>query len=531
MPFAPILYKHTNRLAIAGLLTVLFLGLALGGRTPSLAQGTELISNNSMDTYYGTGGSNVVPQGWTLTASYPVASDKQTWIFNEFPGYGSSWKVSAPNVVFTMVARQNVINIPKGTRLRFTAYSNVFTCDNDRSCIGANTPRDSDETSGAKTRIGIDPTGGQDAAAASVVWSNFISPYDRFDAAAIEAVAAVDGSVTIFMYSTQDKGLLLSHVYWDNASLQAIGTGVPGTLVGTPGTAAPAAAPLSVPFVTPQGNVESGNLIHVVASGDTLASIAVAYKTTIAEIRRLNNMPDGEYVIQPGQKLIVGAAPENVIYVIVTATFTPDPSNPVLFVTATPSFTASPTPTVTGTRTAGPPPVIIITLGPSPTPTPTAKNVGGALLAANLPGKSRVVSGWRKLAAQDQSSGSICATAFNDTNKSGFQDSAVVRSTDSEAATCFTGLGGGAYNLVAQVPAAFANTTPTEFRVELPSNGQIKLSFGAAQGLIRTEAAAVNNQTVAASNPLSRNGGLVLMGLAAVVLVGGLGLAAALRRA
>ncbi len=349
--------------AVLGCALALTLILTVRGLISVRAQGVELLTNNGMDAYVGgTGG--VVPTGWTLTANVPVNSSKQDWVFNEFPGFGSSWKVSTSKYAFTMNAYQFVAGVRAGTPLVFSAYANVFTCDRQDSCITAERPRTSQRESGAQVRIGIDPTGGRDPNAPTVKWSAFIQPFDQFLPMRIEARSENDNGVTVFLNATQSVGMLLNDVYWDNASLLsgAGGGGVP----------IPPTVPRDVPFVTPQNARPDGSIIHTVIQGDTLLSIAVAYNITVTELRRLNNIPPEEYVLQIGQQLIIKTPSPNVTFVVVTATPTPDPNIPP---------TSTPTPFVvlpTNTPSSG----IAVTIIPVTVITNTPKASGENLTPA-----------------------------------------------------------------------------------------------------------------------------------------------------
>ncbi len=312
------MFRKVNWAILIGCIGVLALILAARGWLAVRAQGTELLTNNGMESYVG-GPGGVVPTGWTLTANVPVNSSKQDWVFNEFPGFSPSWKVDTSSYAFTMNAYQFVAGVRAGTPLVFTAYANVFTCNREDSCIGADTPRTSQRESGARTRIGIDPTGGTNPAAPSVIWSPYIQPFDQFLPMSVEARSQNDNGVTVFLNATQDVGMLLNHVYWDNVSLRAgVGSGGAGVPVPT--------VRRDVPFVTPQGMQPDGSIIHVVQEGDTLASIAVAYGITLTELRQLNNIPPEEFIIRVGQRLIIKTPAPNVTYIVVTATPTPDPN-------------------------------------------------------------------------------------------------------------------------------------------------------------------------------------------------------------
>lgn len=185
-----------------------------------------------------------------------------------------------------MIAYQSVRGIRAGSKLRFSAWANIFTCNKDDSCIEANKGyRVSDQASQARTRIGADPKGGTDPNAPSVVWSSFISPFDKFQQMIIDFESQNDNGVTVFLYATQSVRMLLNYVYWDESSLRLLDTGQ------------------SVPAVKVQGEQPDGSFVHIVQAGDTLASIAVAYKVTVQQIRELNNL-SGNF-LQVGQRLII----------------------------------------------------------------------------------------------------------------------------------------------------------------------------------------------------------------------------------
>ena len=132
-------------------------------------------------------------------------------------------------------------------------------------------------------RIGVDPQGGHDYNAASVQWSDYASPFDQFSQLIIDTVAQTDNGVTVFLSATQSAPMLLNHVYWDDASLQPLGDGC-GADSGVGVCLAPPTSPYA-PLVKPQGSQPDGSIVHIVGAGDTLASIAYAYKVTVAEIR------------------------------------------------------------------------------------------------------------------------------------------------------------------------------------------------------------------------------------------------------
>jgi LysM repeat protein len=106
-----------------------------------------------------------------------------------------------------------------------------------------------------------------------------------------------------------------------------------------------------------------GAIVHVVQSGENLASISEAYGVSMADIRGLNGMAANSNLIFPGQNLIIRLP----LPPTETPTLTPSVPRP----TRTPTL-VTPTRTPRATRTVTP------TLLPSPTRDPAAA------LAANF---------------------------------------------------------------------------------------------------------------------------------------------------
>ena len=122
-------------------------------------------------------------------------------------------------------------------------------------------------------------------------------------------------------------------------------TAVPGaTYTGGGGVAATQVT------VIPNTPKPDGSITHIVRPGETLWSLAITYKTTIAELKSLNNLQTDE--IYPNQTLIIARA-ANTQTPAPTATGTSVPTaTPFVFRTATrppePSATAIPSSPVTG---------------------------------------------------------------------------------------------------------------------------------------------------------------------------------------
>ena len=281
---------------------VVISGVGMAGQ-PALAQDANpnLLVNGSLEQpYYGQGApTRTAPSGWSiwLGAGAPEAfphNDKVQVLEGEV-----SWNVKQGYTAFTAAGYQRVSGLAAGQGVKLTAYGWVYTCnDTTTSCVIADPPyRRSDTAAGASLKVGIDPNGGTDPLAASVVWSAAAAPYDQWAELSATASAAGD-SVTVFLYMTQTAGLAINNVYWDKVSL-----------VRTEGGTVSAPVPVEAPFVTPQGVRPDGSIVHTVQSGDTLSSIAYAYfeyGVTAESIAALNPpMKPNTRVLQIGQQIVI----------------------------------------------------------------------------------------------------------------------------------------------------------------------------------------------------------------------------------
>lgn len=281
---------------------VVISGVGVAGQR-ALAQDANpnLLVNGSLEQpYYGQGApTRTAPSGWSiwLGAGAPEAfphNDKVQVLEGEV-----SWNVKQGYTAFTAAGYQRVSGLAAGQGVKLTAYGWVYTCnDTTTSCVIAEHPyRRSDTAAGASLKVGIDPNGGTDPLAGSVVWSASAAPYDQWAELSVTAAAAGD-SVTVFLYMTQAAGLAINNVYWDRVSL-----------VRTEGGTVAGPVPAEVPFVTPQGVRPDGSIVHTVQSGDTLSSIAYAYfeyGVTPESISALNPpMKPNTRVLQIGQQIVI----------------------------------------------------------------------------------------------------------------------------------------------------------------------------------------------------------------------------------
>jgi LysM repeat protein len=272
---------------------------------PALAQDVNLLVNGSLEQpYYGQGAATrTAPNGWSMWvgAGAPEAfphNDRVQVLEGDV-----SWNVKQGYTAFTAAGYQRVSGLAAGQGVRLSAYGWVYTCnDLGTSCVIADPPyRRSDTAAGASLKVGIDPNGGMDPLAASIVWSATAAPYDQWAELSVTAAAAGD-SVTAFLYMTQTAGLAINNVYWDKVSLVRTEGGVAPDAVIAP-------APAEAPFVTPQGVRPDGSIVHTVQSGDTLSSIVYAYfeySVTAESIAALNpGMRPNTRFLQIGQQVVI----------------------------------------------------------------------------------------------------------------------------------------------------------------------------------------------------------------------------------
>lgn len=368
------------------------------------------------------------------------------------------------------------VNAPVGAVVRFTIWGQSWTAPEDGD------PRHSDTNNPMRLRIGIDPNGGTNPFAPSIVWSGENSAYDAYVQFRIEAIVGSAGRVTVFTYSNPEYCLANNNVYWDDASLTVIGQAGPTPAPSnTPGpTNTPGPSPTPGPTEPPTATFTpgaGGQITYVVQEGDTLLGIALQFGTTVAEIQRLNGLGTST-LIYAGQELIVAE-------VAVTPTETaPLPTN-------TPPLPPSPTP-------------------PPPSVTPVA-------------------------------GGSICVSAFDDANGNGLRDTGEglaagatlellqgdqpigeYQTVGTGEPYCFAGLPAGTYTVRGQQPQDSRTTTRAEWSIALAGGRNESVSLGVTQA---TQPASQQPQEAGASlierlgTSLWRASGILVL-LAAIGIAG-----------
>jgi hypothetical protein len=302
-------------LVLSVALSTILLALSIEpSSTPVEAQGTNLLTNSGFDgTWYSAEGvDGQLPTGWNIWAN----GQKPATDINQFADAGNpprilsgeaSWIMKGGYVAWTAGGYQQA-TVTEGTTYRFSIYAFVWTCDDlEFSCTDAD-GRESDKSFGARVKVGVDPTGGTDASASTVLWSTPVEAYDTFRQISVDAVAT-GSQMTVFTYSTVSIAPALREMYWENAALIALdeGEGNPANSdVETEEEEDAPPPPAVVPFVSPQDAQPDGSVIHTVGEGDTFDSIRVAYRylgVTREDILELNDWDAPPRIILVGDKI------------------------------------------------------------------------------------------------------------------------------------------------------------------------------------------------------------------------------------
>jgi LysM repeat protein len=516
-----------------GLLVLLTLLLAVAGLPVGAQDGENLLRDGSFEgSYTGRGSGDLnIPADWNVWVAEPTGqytNIRPTAYPHRGPDPNPQQGTMAINFdrawsTYTVAVYQQV-SVPEGSNVRGTAYGYLHTClvpDNEEKC-------NSSTQFGAYIKVGIDPNGGTSPNDSDIVWSGNAAPHDTWQQISVEATATA-GTVTFFIYTSQstpgsadnDVEAHLNRTYFDNATVTLAGGGgaVAGGSGGSGGqqqAAPPPAAPSTVGRVTAQDERGDGSIVHVVQPGNTIDSIAVAYGVTRQDIMALNNISDPR-IIQIGQELLIregdGSSDDN----------DEDAGGEEGDNGEEGGEEADPDREYLDPEEADPAPVVSV--------------ASGKVLPARDPAAT---------------SANVCVMLFDDTNQNRIQEDGepllsggniVLRNGSSEAGShttdgasepyCFESLASGDYVTVASAPSGYGLTTPNQFRVRANPGSTINVVFGAAQGVVPAmipppdASLPVEEPEVVAAeepeNPLLANSGLIVFGLAGLVLVVGTG--------
>jgi len=548
------LMRQASLWTIAVILTALAAGLVQ-------AQDTELLQNPGLEeglfgpytTRRGGDKPIYLPPSWNAWLAAPTGdffnrSDKVAIFPHPGPGPDPIEGQRAINVdcgfATCTVAIYQQVPVQPNTNVQASAWAQVKACN-----LGGGSTCGSAVESGAQTRIGIDPNGGTDPNDSDIVWSNWVQPHDQWLEMRVSATTT-GSTATLFLYSTQANVSDLNKTYWDKTSLTGGGA---GGSAGQPAATPIPTAPPSVPFVVPQGERPDGSIVHVVRPGDTIDSIAVAYRMTRADILARNNIPDPR-IIRVGQEILIReplpTAGEQLTEAI------EDSADEEASAGAPPAEQPADQPA----EDAAAPDSLAVAQAAAPAEpdAPPAEPT-----APPPPAPVISVADGRVLPAADPAAAlaRVCALVFNDANRNRIQEPdeallpgatlALTSGADTLAAAqtdgagdpqCFDDLPPGDYVLAASAPAGFGLTSPDQLRLRLLPGVPLEVAFGAAEGVAPAPpppadagappVEAASDASAPPASPLDQimeNSGLIVFGLAAVVLISGLGLSLALR--
>lgn len=271
------------------------------------------------------------------------------------------------------------VPVSQGAELTFSVFVYVWS-----SATFAN-PDESAQPQDVDVQIGIDPLGGQDGTASSIIWSDAARFYDEYRQLSVGATAQAT-AVTVFIRSTPKGAIGVNNIYVDDASLVQTGSGSlpePTQEVGDPTqevsepteeatapteapsqtstpitaqptsatvttTTAPPVSPTAIPDVVAQF---PNRLTHTVTAGDTVTALAARYNSTAAAITAANGLNTSGLILV-GQNLVIPVPTgQGTPASTATATITTVPT--LAGATATIAPTAAPTTASTHTVQAG----------------------------------------------------------------------------------------------------------------------------------------------------------------------------------
>jgi LysM repeat protein len=280
---------------------------------PLFSEGFE--GDFTADPYCKTGICNV-PSGWGVWFIPRRETDQPGINFqpeytqikdpNRLKSGTAAMRIATSNATHTGGIFRIVTNVKVGAKLRFSAWGESWST-NDESPISARPSQN------IKLKIGVDPMGGNNGQASplngQVIWSDEHDAKDAFTQFSVETEAK-SPTVIVYVYSTMQDPVRHNEVFWDDAVLEYTApppTPTPTLQVGTPVSGTPQVNTTTAPAATSAPLVQAtGGITYTVVEGDTLFDIAMKYKKSVEEIKRLNGLTND--LLSIGDILIIEPA-------------------------------------------------------------------------------------------------------------------------------------------------------------------------------------------------------------------------------
>ncbi len=327
--------RHRSFVSIVGTIWVglLVVGLLVvfSPADPVDAQEQNLLRNPNFDQgFYTFAGIDSIkpPFEWA-----PWWNDQEDGCFNNQPNMnqaqGGNRVISGPTAASIWISGgkafeggilQVIDGLSPGAVYRFSVQGHAW-----QSADPVNSGGISDSDAIVDMKVGIDPTGQNQPLSGTVVWSPIKTVLDNYQEFSVEA-AAEGSSIAVFTYGKPVGCATQTDTYWENASLTFVSQGEvappPEEEAESNDSPPPAennntddgGGPLSpsVSSVNVSEPDENGRQVHIVAPNENLTIIALAYDTTITDIRSFNDLSGG---LRVGAELLIrdgsggGAAP------------------------------------------------------------------------------------------------------------------------------------------------------------------------------------------------------------------------------
>ncbi len=411
---------------------------------------------------------------------------------------------------------KQVVTAPAGSRVRLTASARAWAA-------AEFWPAPSDVNMPVRTQVGLEPDGGENQFASTVVWSGAAAPHNAWAQMSVEATVGASGRVLVILSGDfRGASRQFMAIFFDEVSLTVVGQ-AQNTAVAqvspTPGGAAATAAPTRPPAATQPAATRpastsglptprpDGKIIYVVKEGDTGWVIAANAGLTIDQLRQLNPNVNID-LLSVGTELVIGqSTPSAAPTAAVTATTAVEATAPA---EATALPTGDATPAAEGTPLEDMPSVCVLLFedvnGDNQRQVETEGAIAGGLLSLI-----------------DADTGATVAehtTRGDEIMQTGEPD-------DLQPGYCFMGVEPGNYRVAAAPPSGYNATSQSDYALTIaPGSTGTLIRFGAQRG---ADAPVVDPAPPDDGSRL-RNALFGAVGVMLLLLAAGLGVTLVMRR-